>query len=38
MVLDGYKIYQDEHLVSYIMHNHWGVHLKVNITVYVNYN
>ena len=23
-----YKIYQDDHLVSYIMSNYWGVHLK----------
>ena len=29
MVSDGYEIYQDDHLVSYIMSNHWVVHQKL---------
>ena len=29
IVSDGYKIYLDDHLVSYIMSNHWGVQLKL---------
>ena len=29
MVSDGYEIYQDDYLVSYIMFNHWSVHLKL---------
>lgn len=29
MVSDGYEIYQNDHLVSYIISNHWGVHLKL---------
>ena len=31
MVSDGYKIYQDDHLVSCIKSNHWVIHLKTNI-------
>ena len=29
MVSDGYKIYWDNHLVDYIMLNHWDVPLKL---------
>ena len=29
MVPDEYEIYQDDHLVSYIMSNHWVVHVKL---------
>ena len=28
MVPDGCKIYQDDHLESYVMSNYWGAHLK----------
>ena len=29
MVSDGCKIYQDDHLLSYVMSNHWGVYLTL---------
>ena len=29
MVSDGCEIYQDGHLVSYRMSNHWGLHSKL---------
>ena len=29
MVSGGYEICQNDHLISYIMSNHWGVHLKL---------
>ena len=30
MVLDGYdEIYQDDRLLSYIISNQWGIHLKL---------
>ena len=29
MISDGYKIYQNDHVVSYIISNHWGIHLKL---------
>ena len=28
VVPDGQEIYWNDHLVSYVMSNHWGVHLK----------
>ena len=37
MVSDGCEIYWDDHLVSYVMSNHWGVHLKL-IIMFANYN
>ena len=29
MYEDGYYIYQSEHFLSYIISNHWVVHLKL---------
>ena len=30
MVSNGYEVYWDDHLVSYIMSNHWGIYLKLS--------
>ena len=37
MVLDGYKTYQDDRLVRYVMSDHWCTP-ETNLIIYVNYN